>query len=411
MVAPAAGSASELLIPTIGLGFVLLWLLVDMLGWRPLSIVVSTIAISFIIVGIALMISLPFSGIALSLERLVRWIAGRRDRKDHQPPPPSPLAPMAMPAPVAEPAQVNLQRRSLLTTAAIIIPGSAVAASLYGIVDSYSDVLVPEIPLRFANLPPDLEGFHILHLSDIHLGYFAFMADLEECLIAAEKRRPDLVLVSGDVADELEQLPDALRLIAGLKPKYGTFASLGNHEYYRGIRTVLMDFDRGPIPLLRESGTVVKVGATSLFIGGADDPARAGKEGGREIFLRDTVTATLDGAPSQAFHLLMSHRPEGWDEAARNGIELTVSGHYHGGVQMGWSGRGVIESLVPKNYIWGHYQRGESQLYTSAGVGHWLPLPPRLSTRGANVCVEARLGSAGQAQVSHATNPQQQNRS
>jgi predicted MPP superfamily phosphohydrolase len=163
-----------------------------------------------------------------------------------------------------------------------------------------------------------------------------------------------------------------LRLIAALKPRYGTFASLGNHEYFRGIDTVLRVLDAGPIPLLRDSGAGVKIGAAELYIGGADDPVRMTQREQNYRFLQQTVDASFDGAPSDAFHLLMSHRPQGFDIAADQGIRLTVSGHTHG-AQVGINGRSILEPWMREHYLWGHYQRNGSHLYTSAGVGHWFP--------------------------------------
>lgn len=363
-------------LPLAGLMFVGLWYLGYSLDLFAVSVAAAVGTIIFITTGLALLIALPFSGTVLSLERLAKWIAAKWPR----PKAPAATLPESVPA-AASPGAVasagtlpSPMRRSLLAKGAVVIPGTLLAANAWGLADAWSAVHIPTVPLRYPNLPAELRGLRILHLSDIHLGYFIFMKDLEECMIAAERFRPDLVLVSGDVADELHELPAALRMIADLKPRYGTFASLGNHEYYRGIGTVQKSFDRSPIPLLREEGTAVNVGKGSqLFIGGADDPARNGKERDRPQFLQRTVDATLQGAPSDAFHILMSHRPEGWDRAAQEGIELTVAGHYHGGVQIGFGGRGIIEPLVPNNYIWGHYQRGNSHLYTSAGVGHWLP--------------------------------------
>ncbi|MBL7989087.1 MAG: metallophosphoesterase [Chlorobi bacterium] len=363
-------------VPLAGLLFVGLWLLGDWLSLAGLALAAAIGTIAVITTGLALLLSLPFSGVLLSAERLVKWMLAKWSQKSNLRDKPQPSLPSVASAVAETLGAETLQsplRRSLLAKGAVVIPGTLLAANAWGLASAWGAVQIPTIPLHYPNLPPQLRGLRILHLSDIHLGSFIFMKDLEECMIAAEHARPDLVLVSGDVADELHQLPDALRMIAELKPRYGTFASLGNHEYYRGIETVQKAFDRGPIPLLREEGATVKVGGSQLFIAGADDPARSGSEKNRPQFLQRTVDASLDGAPSDAFHILMSHRPEGWDRAAEEGIELTVAGHYHGGIQIGFGGHGVIEPLTPNNYIWGHYQRGNSQLYTSAGVGHWLP--------------------------------------
>ena len=57
-----------------------------------------------------------------------------------------------------------------------------------------------------------------------------------------------MVLVTGDLSDRIPELPDALALIADLKPRYGAFAAVGNHEYWRGIKDVRRAHDRSDVP-------------------------------------------------------------------------------------------------------------------------------------------------------------------
>lgn len=355
-------------VPLVELVLLVLWVIFARSGIAGTAIVLSVAVITLGVFSIALAISLPFSGIVLSVERLVRWWHDRRKRaRDARSPAPAAVA--------VEPLPVIASRRSFISTAAAIIPGATVASAGYGVISSYGPVRFPQVPLDYPDLPSGLEGIRILHLSDIHLGPYVGLDDLEQALLHAREQRPDIVLVTGDVADDLRMLPEALRMIDELKPRYGTYASLGNHEYYRGIGQVRRDFDKGPIPLMVNQGIAVNVGSSTLYLSAADDPARVrgGLRGDNKEFLNRSIAAATDGAPSDAFQLLMSHRPEGFDVAADERLHLTVSGHYHGGIQMGWNGRAIIQPFAPHKYFWGHYRKGDSQLFTSGGVGHWLP--------------------------------------
>lgn len=304
--------------------------------------------------ALGLVVALPFSGAMLTLERLARWIAGRLRRRAHG-------------------AQgVDMARRGFIVTAAAAMPAITVASAGAGVAASYGRTRFPNVPLRYPGLPEALRGLRIMHFSDVHLGYFVGLDDLEATLIDAEAQRPDIVLVTGDLADDLTVLPEALRMIAALRPRYGAYASIGNHEYYRGIEQVRRAFDAGPIPLLIEGATSIAVGDARIHLAGADDPARTGRFNDAR-FMRSTVEQSIDGLPSDAFSILMSHRPEGFDVAAKHGVDLTLAGHYHGGIQLGLGGRAIIQPLRPDVYYWGHYRKGDAQLYTSGGVGHWFP--------------------------------------
>jgi predicted MPP superfamily phosphohydrolase len=197
-----------------------------------------------------------------------------------------------------------------------------------------------------------------------------------------ENARADLVLVTGDIADDLNLLPEILRMMDGLRPPLGVFASLGNHEYFRGIKRVNNHFAAAPVPLLCDSGLTITRGSARIFVAGANDP-RAQRDFASEGFLQQTVSAALQSAPPESFKIMMTHRPGGFDPAAELGVDLTLAGHTHG-MQMGYRRRSLFEAWMPEKYLWGHYQKGNSHLYTSSGVGHWLPFrlgcPPEAPT-------------------------------
>ncbi|MCB0713630.1 MAG: metallophosphoesterase [Ignavibacteriae bacterium] len=364
------------MVPLSGVLLAGLWALSKLLGVAPTERLFAFLTSFFFVSFIGLILLLPFSGITLTLERIVRWGWKKwkgRNQADLS-------AEVKTQRDISETApveKVDVARRSLITRGAAAFPLIAVSTGTFGLARSTASVVFPNVEMTFNNLPPDLDGLRILHISDLHLGYYIRLEHLEELLIGAEAQRPDLVLITGDTSDDLTVLPEALTMISQLQPRHGTFASLGNHEYYRGISDVLRIFDRGPVPLFVEKNTTLKVGRSELVIAAADDPAAASEEGvGKENFLIRSVEKAFDSTPSNAFHLLMSHRPEGFDHASAMGIDMTIAGHTHAGGQLGWNGRSFFETwLGVGKYLWGYYEKngGRSKLYTSAGAGHWLP--------------------------------------
>tara|TARA_B100000809_G_C15070076_1_gene505654 strand:+ start:26 stop:1219 length:1194 start_codon:yes stop_codon:yes gene_type:complete len=263
------------------------------------------------------------------------------------------------------------ERRRFLRAGLAAIPLMSATAAAAGTIRSAQSPSIPRIRLRYPDLPPDLEGLRILQLSDMHVGPYVGLNDVERLLQRAAALEPDLVVVTGDICDHLPDYLATLQRLEGLSPPLGTYASLGNHEYFRGLRAVRACFDQSSIPLLVEEGITIPVGAARLHVTGADDPRFLG-DAAAHARLRRSVEASLDGAPADAFQLLMSHRSQAFDTAAPLGVQLTLSGHTHG-FQLGFGGRSLFDSWLPKKYIWGHYGGGATQLYTSAGVGHWFP--------------------------------------
>lgn len=261
-------------------------------------------------------------------------------------------------------------RRRVIKTVAAIVPVAALGSSITGVAESYGSVGVPVRRIPVAGLPPGFQGFKIAHLSDMHLGYYVHLDDLEDAIERVKAYEPELVLVTGDISDDLKILPDALRIIDSLSPPYGIYASVGNHEYYRGITEVLRIFRGGPFPILLNSHVNINVENKNVFLGGADDPRVLRKD--NSAFLRRTIERTMGGASADSFRLLMCHRPEGFDHSAEIGLDLVLSGHTHGG-QIGFGGRSLFEPIFPEKYLWGIYQRRQTTMHTSGGMGHWFP--------------------------------------
>lgn len=262
------------------------------------------------------------------------------------------------------------KRRELLQRATAIIPAAALGISATGLATSFSDINVHAVPMHFPNLPSDLEGFKILQISDPHLGPYIDLDDIEAMLVKVERFQPHLVLISGDIADYINLLPDAIKMFESIKAPYGAFACMGNHDYYRGPKKVMARFEASSIPMLINTGTTIRVGSTDVFIGGADDPRYLGRP--IDEFMRESVDRTLEAATSDSFKILMSHRPTGFDRASEHGVELTLAGHTHGG-QIGFMGKPVLARWGNEKYVRGKYMNGNSLAYTSCGVGHWFP--------------------------------------
>jgi predicted MPP superfamily phosphohydrolase len=262
-------------------------------------------------------------------------------------------------------------RRAFLGQAAGTLPVAAAAAGPVGATAALMTPTLRRVDVPVADLPAGLEGLRILQLTDIHLGNFIDVDQVLSVVEAARSERPDLVLLTGDIADDYDKLPPALEAVASLEPRLGAFAVYGNHEVYRGRERAARIYGESDVRLLCEEGVVLERGGDRLWLGGCDDPATLGRE--HRDFLQSTVRKTVETCPDDVpTRVLMSHRPEGFEEATRAGVTLTLAGHTHG-AQMAFLGRSLLEPFLPKSYLLGPYTAGDSHLYTSAGLGHWFP--------------------------------------
>jgi uncharacterized protein len=334
-------------VPLFGSVGLLLWTYGIWYHSRLLMSVGAYLSATVFVIGIALMLSLPVSGF---MHFMSRRLSARRKTLQTE--------------------EVSVERRSFLQTASLALPAAAISTGGAGLANTFMPPVLPLVPLSYPRLPRELEGFRILHISDIHLGFFIGLKELEKMVERCATVYADLVLLTGDLCDDPFRYKETLLLLGQISSRFGTFASLGNHEYYTGIGAVRKAFEGCGFSLLVSRGETVNVRGSLLHVAGADDPrslARISRQ-----FFKTTIDRAMKSAPQSAFSILMSHRPEGFEYAAAASIPLTLSGHTHGG-QIGYAGRSIFESFMPQKYMWGLYEKNESKLYTSAGAGHWFP--------------------------------------
>jgi len=337
-------------LPLFGMAMVLLWGVGEYYTKDWLAYPGAILAVVTFVSEVALMVSLPLSGAIHFFHWLVDKFTHPDETRDTSP--------------------KNAERRAVLKAVAAGLPVATLSMGVFGVGRAFGLAAVDLKPITFSSLPQGLRGLRILHLTDAHLRHWVTLDHLEAVLTDAEPLSPDLVVVTGDLADEIGLLGNALAMINALGPRLGVYACLGNHEYFRGIHRARDTFERSPVRLLVNEGTTIAAGGHTVFLAGIDDPRSISGVSGS--FFTQCVDAAFAESTPHDFSLLLSHRPDAFSYAAQVGVDLTLSGHTHGG-QIGIRGRSLFEPLWPENYLWGHYRKNDRHLYTSSGVGHWFP--------------------------------------
>src|SRR5580765_9017227 len=88
-----------------------------------------------------------------------------------------------------------------------------------------------EIYLR--KLPPALDGFRIVHLSDLHYGPMVDPRHLRRAIEIANELQPDMIALTGDyISQERGYAAPCAEIVGQLKATYGVYAVLGNHDHW-----------------------------------------------------------------------------------------------------------------------------------------------------------------------------------
>lgn len=286
------------------------------------------------------------------------------------------------PEPVGE--AVDPGRRTFLRTAALASTGAAVTFGAVGSREAYGGPSITRRDLAFKDLPPGLDGLRLAHLSDLHSGPLVGPEVLRRWREAAARERPDLLLFTGDLVDSRpEELAPLLEAFRDFAAPLGTFAVLGNHDYFDDPRPIWRDLGAAGIRCLENTSAMVRRGGDTLAIMGLQDPMARNGRFRRMVFGPGPRPAeAARDVPADAFRLCLNHRPSEWEKALEAGAKLTLSGHTHGGQINPIPGISSAHLLGPRTG--GLYREGEDLLYVSRGLGVvGLPLrigaPPEIA--------------------------------
>jgi uncharacterized protein len=202
----------------------------------------------------------------------------------------------------------------------------------------------------------------VVQLTDIHAGIFMNRRQMRYYVDKVISLQPDLFVLTGDyVSNSLSFLPGCLAEMARIRTRYGTFATLGNHEHWYGSQIELQAiFRRYGVPLLNNEHRIIRTDTGGFSVIGIDD-LRTGNA---------DLEAALHGLDPAIPRLLLSHRPEIFPRAAALDIPLTLSGHYHGGqIKLGLPGGGISLAHLRTPYVEGLFRIGAARLYVSRGIG------------------------------------------
>lgn len=271
---------------------------------------------------------------------------------------------------------VDVSRRRLLKHAAVY-PALAGGLSLYGGVYERSHTVERSytIPVRAAG---SMAGYRLAQISDIHLGLFFTTDDLRELLERTAAAGPDMLVITGDLFDDVSQNPTAARMLDDYVDRFrdGIWYCLGNHEYYRGLTEIRHLLAQTRVHALYNSAE--QVPGQDFWVAGVAYAFARGETAFRQE-RQEYLTEALQEVPDTGRTLLLAHHPEFIDDAAGVGIPLTLTGHTHGG-QFGLFG---VPLLPGFKYTRGMVHIGSSYGYVHSGNGSWFPMrigcPPEIA--------------------------------
>jgi len=278
----------------------------------------------------------------------------------------------------------TMTRRAFLHSTLAITPIFAMGNGVTGIYEAQFDMVAQRHSLVMPNLPPNLNGFKIGQVSDTHLGPYFDLARLDTVIQMLAKEKPDLVVITGDLADDLSLLKPTIDRFDNLQSSipYGIYFCFGNHDYFRNAELVRTELKKSRIQTLDNASAFIVDGQHPFYLMGVDYPRVDAARIGITVSAakrQEYVAAANRNVPPDAFKVLIAHHPDFLFDGFAARIPLTLAGHTHGG-QVVIGGKPLLAQYA---YMRGLYRENGVYGYVSSGAGHWFPFrlgcPPEIS--------------------------------
>jgi hypothetical protein len=263
-------------------------------------------------------------------------------------------------------------RRVFLERAGATVAAAPFVAGAYGLFLGRLNLETTRQPILLKRLPAAFDGFRIAQLSDFHIGPFMTQEQIQKYVAVANALHPHLVAVTGDFVtwDPATQraIVDAL---AGLKAPFGVFGCLGNHEAWSGVEdSITLLFRQANIHILRHERVPIALQGESINLMGIDFASRRPFGPNSGAFMGRFRTGLNGLMDPDRVNILLSHNPDTFDRAAEFGIDLTLSGHTHGGqASLEFVSPQIAPSRLVTPYVAGWFEKPGGQLYVNRGIG------------------------------------------
>lgn len=229
------------------------------------------------------------------------------------------------------------------------------------------------------------KGLRFVLLADLH--GLEFGRDNGALIGKIRKCRPDGILCAGDMLVRCmpETLRTAEKLLLSLAGEFPVFLSLGNHECrmreneelgsaYKEYEKRLVD---GGVRVLHNRHETVNIKGTEVALYGLELPMKYYHKPNSPRLSKAELEQHLGFPPKDAFSVLLAHNPKYGKAYFSWGADLTVSGHYHGGIlRLGeHHGLSCPQFLFLPPFCCGDFHKKEQHMIVSAGLGeHTVPV-------------------------------------
>lgn len=224
-------------------------------------------------------------------------------------------------------------------------------------------LVVERIDIDF-NLSKTAGTLKLVQFSDTHLGAAFSLEQLQKAVDKINEEKADYVIFTGDLMDRAfsyTEQEEAVLILKKIEAKVLKIAIWGNHDIGGGgVRIYGQMMEEAGFTLLQNETIRMPLGQENeIVFTGLDD----------SLLGTPDLNAVPERNKEGDLHVLLNHEPDIVDDVNSSNIDLSLSGHSHGGqIKLPFVGP-LVKVPLARKYNYGLYQLENGQLYVNTGLG------------------------------------------
>lgn len=237
---------------------------------------------------------------------------------------------------------------------------------------------VSKYEVRSKKIPREFNKFKIIQLSDFH-NYSFWGKDNNMVINKITREHPDIIVMTGDMINKYDKnFENFFRLAEVLSDKYEIYYIVGNHEksLKNNYFNLIMDkLESLGIKILNDKKITIWRDKEHINLYGIDIPLIFYRTKNKSNNIEPIIDSMLNKCSNKEYNILLAHNPLYFNTYANYDVDLTLSGHIHGGmIRLPFVGAILSpeRKFFPK-YSSGIYDINNKKLIVSRGMGHSNP--------------------------------------
>lgn len=194
------------------------------------------------------------------------------------------------------------------------------------------------------------EPIKIAFISDLHLGTPYLNENFQNLIKTVNEGNYDIFVLGGDIFDEWttgKEKEHFFEILKEIKTKNGSYYIEGNHDVLN--EETYHKYTSSGVRVLQNEALLVD---NKYYLVGRKDRMTREVQGLEQMLKNVDMTLPI---------IVLEHQPTSVKELEENKVDLSISGHTHGG------------QIWPANYFvkYGYYDNGYSKSIISSGYGEW----------------------------------------